>query len=571
MKRSFILALILLVVAGCTKKAVTGPSVREKQGGADNRYDYILTEALRQKYVGDVNEAATLFEKCIELDKERAVPYFELAQMYSAAGMGGKSLQYASTAARLEPENYWYQLACGSLFTQYEMKDSALVYFARALKADKRAVEVNGILAGLYAEQGNMEKADSLFRTLDSEGALTEDMALMMISGLIVKDNLKEAAGRTIRLLEQHPGETRYKALLADIYFEDGQKEKSDSIYRQIIAGSPDDIESQLLYMMNLVYKKEYSGIAGFLNNVFESEVIERDRKVAVAGRLATDTVYVKENTESLAASLILLENKYPDDDEVLSIRPGMYEAAGMKEQAVARYEEILKNGRPGFFFKERLLILYVDNKEYRKAYDLATVYSRENNRSILGKVYYAMAAMELREYQVANGELDKAMILAGNNEELKVQVMSMLGDLKYRMKDYDASYKYYEDALAISPEDPLLLNNYAYFLAEGGRDLKKALKMAEKVMELDGNNPTYIDTYAWVLYKLGNHREALKEMMRIFVSGEDQDPELLEHMGFIKKALGKCDEAVGYWRSALEKDNSKTYLEEEIRKCIQD
>lgn len=571
MKRSLILALILLVMAGCTKKAVTGPSVREKQGGADNRYDYILTEALRQKYVGDVNEAATLFEKCIELDKKRAVPYFELAQMYSAAGMGGKSLQYASTAARLEPDNYWYQLACGSLFTQYEMKDSAMVYFARALKADKRAVEVNGILAGLYAEQGNMEKADSLFRTLDGEGALTEDMALMMISGLIVKENLKEAASRTIRLLEQHPGETRYKALLADIYFEDGQKERSDSIYRQIIEGSPDDIESQLLYMMNLVYKKEYSGIAGFLNNVFESEVIERERKVAVAGRLANDTVYVKENTESLAASLLILEKKYPDDDEVLSLRPGMYETAGMKEEAVARYEEILKNGRPGFFFKERLLILYVDNREYRKAYDLASVYSRENNRSILGKVYYAMAAMELREYQVANNELDKAMILAGNNEELKVQVMSMLGDLKYRMKDYDASYKYYEEALSLAPDDPLLLNNYAYFLAEGDRDLKKALKMAGKVMELDGDNPTYIDTYAWVLHKLGKHRKALKEMLRIFVSGDDQDPELLEHMGFIKKSLGKCSEAVVYWESALEKDSSKTYLEEEITKCIQD
>jgi len=571
MRRSLILALILLVMAGCTKKVVTGPSVREKQGGADNRYDYLLTEALRQKYVGDVNEAATLFEKCIEIDKKRAVPYFELAQMYSAAGMGGKSLQYASTAARLESGNYWYQLACGSLFTQYEMKDSAMVYFTRALKADQRAVEVNGILAGLYAEQGNMEKADSLFRTLDREGALTEDMTLMMISGLIVRDNLKEAASRTIRLLELHPGETRYRALLADIYYEDGLKEKSDSIYKQIIAGSPDDIESQLLYMMNLVYKKEYSGIAGFLNNVFESEDIERERKVAVAGRLTNDTVYVKENTESLAASLLILEEKYPDDDEILSLRPGMYETAGMKEQAVARYEEILKNGRPGFFFKERLLILYVDKREFRKAYDLAAVYSRENNRSILGKVYYAMAAMELKEYQVADSELDKAMILAGNNDELKVQVMSMLGDLKFRMKDFEASYKYYEDALVISPEDPLLLNNYAYFLAEGGHDLKKALKMAEKVMDIEGSNPTYIDTYAWVLYKLGKHREALKEMMKIFGTGEDQDPELLEHMGFIKKALGKCNEAIVYWKNALEKDNSKTYLEEEIRKCIQD
>ena len=62
---------------------------------------------------------------------------------------------------------------------------------------------------------------------------------------------------------------------------------------------------------------------------------------------------------------------------------------------------------------------------------------------------------------------------------------------------------------LTLSPDDPLLLNNYAYFLAEGGSDLKKALRMAEKVMELDGDNPTYIDTYAWVLYKLGKYREA--------------------------------------------------------------
>jgi len=128
------------------------PSGRDIQRGSDSRYDYLLAEAIRQKYVGDVNEAATLFEKCIELDRSRAVPYFELAQMYSSAGIGGKAMMYASRAARLEPDNYWYQMASGSLFTQYEMKDSAMVYFARALKADPAALEVNGILAGFYAK-----------------------------------------------------------------------------------------------------------------------------------------------------------------------------------------------------------------------------------------------------------------------------------------------------------------------------------------------------------------------------------------------------------------------------------
>lgn len=541
------------------------------KSGADSRYDYLLAEAIRQKYVGDVNEAATLFEKCIELDGSRAVPYFELAQMYSAAGIGDKATMYASRAARLEPGNFWYQMASGSLFTQYNMKDSAMVYFAKALKADPDALEVNGILAGLYAEKGDMVRADSLFRRLDSEGGLTEDMSLMMISGLIVRDNMKEAADRTLKLIEQHPGETRYKALLADIYFEDNQRDKSDSIYREIIEKNPDDIESQLLYMMNLVFRKDYSGISAFLNNVFASGIVERERKVSVAGRLVTDTLYVRDNWETLAASLLILESKYPDDEEILSLRPVMLEIAERNDDAIARYEELIADGRPGFYFREKLLILYTEKKEYKKVFDLAAVYSRENNRSILGKIYYAMAAMELKQYEVADAELRKAMILAGNENDIKVQVLSMQGDLKYRMKDYDASYSHYEEALVLSPDDPLLLNNYAYFLAEGDRDLKKALRMAEKVMQLDGDNPTYIDTYAWVLYKLGKYRDAHREMLRILEQGDEQDPELLEHMGFIKMKLGKCDEAVDFWQKALKGDSSKSYLEEEIKKCIQD
>ncbi|MCK7542363.1 MAG: hypothetical protein MZV63_71570 [Marinilabiliales bacterium] len=84
------------------------------------------------------------------------------------------------------------------------------------------------------------------------------------------------------------------------------------------------------------------------------------------------------------------------------------------------------------------MILLYAEKTEYRKLYDLAAVYSRENNRSILGKVYYAIAAMELKEYDVADSELKKALILAGNNDELKVQVLTMMGDLKYRMKDFD-------------------------------------------------------------------------------------------------------------------------------------
>ena len=482
--------------------------------------------------------------------------------------MGPKSVEYAARAARLEPENYWYQLASGSLFTQYDQKDSALVYFTRAAKADPAAVEAKSILAGLYAEKGESEKADSLFRLLNREGVLSDDMFLMMISGLIRNGEMEEAASRTEKLIEKEPQEMKYRALLADIYYEAGNNDRGDSIYRSIIEEEPENIENQLIYLLNLVQKKEYNDISGFLNNIFESDIVGKERKIAVAGRLISDTAYVKDNSSSLEESLEKLEEIYPDDEEVMSLRPAMYETAGRKEDAIRRYEEIIGKVRNGFFFKEQLILLYAEKREYGKLYTLAGEYSRENNMSILGKVYYAIAAMELGEYSVADTELKKAMILAGNNELLKVQVLSMMGDLKYRMKEPDAAYEYYEEALKLNPDEVLVLNNYAYFLAEGERDLKKALKMAGKVMQTEGDNPTYMDTYAWVLYKLGKYRESYKIMLRIFEQHEERDPEILEHMGYILKALGKCNEAKEYWRMSIEADSAKIYLEDEILKC---
>jgi tetratricopeptide (TPR) repeat protein len=429
-------------------------------------------------------------------------------------------------------------------------------------------VEVKGILAGIYSERGETAKADSLFKILEEDGVLTPDMSLMMIYDLISMNKVDEAAERAIKLLELNPEETRYRALLADIYYENGLKEKSDSIYAAIIEEDPDNIESQFLYLMNLVNRKEYTGISGFLRNIFRSEVVEREGKIAVARRMAGDSAYMKENAESMIESLLLLEEQYPDDEEVISLRPAVYEATDKIDLAIQRYEEIIKSIRQGFWFKERLMILYARKNEYSKLYELAGDYSRDNNRSLIGKIYYALAAMELGEYSVAGNELKKAMILAGNNNELKVQVLSLEGDLHYRKKDFDASYACYEEALKLSPDDPLLLNNYAYFLAEGDKDLKKALKMIMKVIETESGNATYVDTYAWVLYKMGKYRDAHREMVRVFELSSDRDPELLEHMGFIKKAVGRCEEAVVYWKEALKEDSKKAYLEEEIIKC---
>jgi tetratricopeptide (TPR) repeat protein len=568
MKKGFISGILILLMAACSRETVKLSSETTSQTRGDSKYDYLLSEAIRLKYLGEPGQSVALFEKCIETDKNRAVPYFELAQVYAATGDSDKALRYSSAAANLDKSNYWYQLACGSLFVQYEKKDSAIVYFKRALKADPKAVEVNSVLAGLYSEMGDNARADSLFVILDRAGALNEQMFLAMISGLVEGKKYSEAADRTVSLINRFPGEIRYRALLANIYSEAGDSEKSDSIYTSIIEEDPENAESQLLVMVNLLNKKDYEGTAAFLGSVVKSNSIERERKVALINELAADSAFVESQGQALEIDILALEAIFPDDEEVMSIRPGLYEREGRNDMAITRYEEILKTVKPGYFFKERLILLYAEEGDYEKLYTLASGYATENNRSILGKVYFAVAAMELKKYDIADAELKKALILVGNDNGLKMQVLSMLGDLKYRTKDFEESYRYLEEALEIDPEDIMLLNNYAYFLAENDRELPKALKMSEKTIAKEGGNATYLDTYAWVLYKSGKYKEAYKVMLKIFDTSKKNDPEIQEHMGYILMKLSRCDEAVEYWKMALNSDSSKEYLKKEIELC---
>lgn len=64
--------------------------------------------------------------------------------------------------------------------------------------------------------------------------------------------------------------------------------------------------------------------------------------------------------------------------------------------------------------------------------------------------------------------------------------------------------YPAYEQILELDPYNALVLNNYAYHLATHGGDLRRAEQMSQRAIQIESENPTYLDTYAWVLYLQG-------------------------------------------------------------------
>jgi len=189
-------------------------------------------------------------------------------------------------------------------------------------------------------------------------------------------------------------------------------------------------------------------------------------------------------------------------------------------------------------------------------------------NRSFLAKMLYAAGATENKKYNVALEEVRKAEILAGDNEDMLVQVLTTRADIYYRMQDFEKAFGIFEEAVKKRGHDLTLLNNYAYYLAEQDMKLKEAEKMAKQVIEKEQGNYTFLDTYAWVLYKRGKIREAEKIMHKILENSENVDAEFYEHMGYIKKKRKKCEKAIENWNIAIKIDSTKTELLKEIEKC---
>ena len=119
--------------------------------------------------------------------------------------------------------------------------------------------------------------------------------------------------------------------------------------------------------------------------------------------------------------------------------------------------------------------------------------------------------------------------------------------------------------ALQLNPSHHQSLNYLGYMWAERGKNLKEALSMIEKALELSPGNPAYLDSQGWTLYRLGKPTDALPLMEEALRLVPD-DPTLLEHYGDIISRLGRNGEATEAYQKALLAGGPAVTLREKIR-----
>ena len=572
MKKIYIIIGIITwitLVAGCTKKSAPATSLPKSIKSTDTvAYDYVYIEAIKQKLLGNMGDALTYLEQCIEMDPQNDAAYYQMAQISMQRGDLENGKKYGLKAVKLDDKNFWYLTMMANIYYQEKTYDSSIYYYEEAIRDFPEKESVKLALADVFSQKGDFRKADDIYKSLEIKYGLNENISLLYIKNLINAKNYKRAEEKVLQLLKTSPDEIVYNGLLAEIYHNMGENNKAFDIYKKLMGKDPSNPQTLLSLTGFLVTEKNYDDLLTILNNVVRSDEIRKENKIALLANLMDNQDLLDAKASEFELILKIFEDLNKEDPVIVLLRPDLYEKTGQNDKAIERLEEIIKENSNNYYAWEKLLLLYSDMQDYDKLLIRGEECATKFNMSFLAKVLYASAAIEKGKYDIAGEELAKAKILAGDQKQMQIQVMSMEADLYYREKEYDKCYEKFREALKIDPQDIIVLNNYAYYLAEQDRDLKNAEKMAAYVIEKEKDNSIYLDTYAWVLYKRGKVKEAVRIMEDILSKGEKDDAEWYEHLGYMMKALRKCEQAIEYWKRAMELDSTKSGLEEEIRNC---
>lgn len=128
---------------------------------------------------------------------------------------------------------------------------------------------------------------------------------------------------------------------------------------------------------------------------------------------------------------------------------------------------------------------------------------------------------------------------------------------LERRGRAADAVQVYREAVRVFGDESaPVLLNNLAYTLAVAGLDLDEALALSLRAVKLEPDSPSFLDTLGWTLFRLGRLEEAEGPLLEALERTTPAEAaEILEHIGALRAAQGRVEEAREACRRALELD----------------
>ncbi|MEE4184770.1 MAG: tetratricopeptide repeat protein [Gammaproteobacteria bacterium] len=421
---------------------------------------------------GQLDRAWTSLELALGPSAERLdQDYALLANDLATSGAARQGLALFERFNATYPDNPGITRSLGELAAQAGDFDRAVTAVRQTVALRPDWDDTRMWLARLLLATGEKESAfEQMAFAVEMNPGLERELEFVRL--LAAAGELQSAQERLERLTARFPGEASIPLVQAGLYEQAGETEAAEAIYLALLARGIYRNES--LWNLGIIAfsRSDYEGAIGLFGQVSSGERLE-------AATVASSQAYLQ------------LENP----DAALQVLRDFAE-----------------------FYPQRA------------------------------------AAMQQPQAQIlaAAGRFDEA--LAATDAALEYQpwntaVWLFRGGLFEETGRMDAAVDAFKTACKLAPDDPTTLNAYGYTLTIATRKYAEARRYIEQALALEPENPAIMDSMGWVLFKQGKPKEALPWLQRAHDSLPD--PEVAAHLGEVLWELGRRAEAEAVWTAA--------------------
>ena len=181
--------------------------------------------------------------------------------------------------------------------------------------------------------------------------------------------------------------------------------------------------------------------------------------------------------------------------------------------------------------------------------------------KNFISEYLAGLAHGHKKEFPAAIRHFASAEIIAqaGEPKRLTGPFYFEVGVVHERGGDRAEAVKYFEKCLELQPDFPEAQNYLGYMWAEQGENLDRARELIEKALRAEPKSAAYLDSMAWVLYKLEQPKPALEYILKSVELSEGPDATLYDHLGDIYAALNEPDQARAAWLKSLAVERNET------------
>lgn len=613
-----LLLIFMLPIVASAKKKKTLPSEEKALLTQEEQqyFDSLYIQAVTLDLIHQSDSAMSLAKEAISFYKERilakgrtvslsgdvpnsvhsaevpglAAAFYFLSQQYRQRNDGGHALGNIQAAVAIDSVNYWYSEEEANLLMAMQQVPLAISTFERLMRQYPEKSEPLYSLADLYLRIDSVDACLRMLDRMEELDGVNPQITQNKFYILQEAGRLEEGFDAYRQLIKQHPYDVRYRLKLGDLQMQNAQIEQAKKTYDEAAAIDPDNayvwIAQANYYSMTGNQNEADKLVSGALTNAnldveTKNEVMTEYlkgtyRKLSMyRQQVASGNVSIVLDTMNLFSSIdslfVRVSSMHPTSPEFYELH-AQWLATQDKDSLAAECMRFAVDLRPtSRKYWEQLLYhstSWMPKEELQLLCDEAIA-----NDSTMQTAYMvkAWSYVQLKQNDKAIDQYQLAIKHLTPPDANRISSLwGSIGDLYHADGNLDKAYECYDKAVTYNPQNYNALNNYAYYLCQAQRDLPKAESMALRVIQKYPENPTYLDTYAWVLYLEGSYTlaEFYQQKAVDCLNPNDTDVStLFDHFGDIKVKNNNLKGAVEQWKKALQCTDCEN--PEEIQKKI--